>query len=1198
MRLLLPFLLAAVALPAADPDYIIREQQLPAAAFVVSPGSVRTVTITVVTPGGQPVPDLTIAFDAPPQGGIFPDSQEPGQTTLRIPTNASGQAVASFQTGDDPGVFLVTGRLEGAVTGATFSFSNLEDPPAFAAQPTPVKRAVESWVRDQGETIGLTSRVHGPVLVPAGSVVSSALSEHPAAQVDPLVVQQDSWLLWVDDVLFADYPHAARRVLIPASVAEPNLIAQAQIDNVTWWPEVRLPDRSLHPLSVPIDLGIIAEEDGAVAALSPARVGEDANACAIIVHGPNMGQGEQDVQNYRKHLIDTGLVPRNRTIRSTVRDSQGRLRFNSVSESELRDLVDFAVGLNCSKVYLGLFFHGADEQLGGGIGVRKAGTRGEVAAPPTPQRPTQVDVLSWEKLTTILRRLGNVRICGLVGACFSGLGLDWFQGIGFTGSLVTSSNSTEVSYHNENGHLFVNAFIAAKTNTAADSNGDGQVSDAEARQYVVTNDTSPFTFPSTNITIDRIRTSMPQDAVVSAAGTRRIATPFVMIPTPGSAQIINITRRDTMRVDTALTVNIEIADGGVATTLTTLTIPAQTRSFPLVVMGLAGGTTTYKITAVDGAQRYEGTGTIQVGHFKSSTLNVVVPEGGETTVTLDLFGSELMPVDRRVDASSAFDIISADATIATPDPSTVPVPNRAAQVSFKVKGVKAGMTTFDVRLRHPRIRTTINVTVTRPDNRQSFNFMGPFQRDTSFFVAQTFNSFNHPINIARNIWGAVDYDFNSGWNMEFDDSLLPGVRGSLNHETGDFLGTGNSGSRRIAGFPNVPASVSGRVVTDMVSEQAALNSSGKPGRVAQTADGDSGARIEFRYTLGDGVFPGGPIEWDIVGTLAGTCGYFFDPAPTVVSSSGGAGVATLDTQPACTWTATSDSPWLTLTATEGSGPAGISFNVAANDSAQPRTATITANGAPFTVQQDGASNPRPIVSGVVNGASFGGAVASASWITVTGRNLAPVTRLWGDADFNGAALPTSLDGVSATVNGRPAFVFFISPGQLNVLSPDDVFLGAVKIVVTTADGSSDPYLATKLETDPALFLFNPEARRYAAAVHADGVFIAKDGLFPTLTTRPASSGDSILLFGTGFGSTTPPSPTAQLVSAPAPLTQPTVVRIGGFEAEIQFAGLVGSGLYQFNLVVPDLPPGDHEIEIFIDGVPIQAGVFLTLAASP
>ena len=1201
MRLLIPsalFLLGSLALSAAEPELIIREQQLPPAAFVVAPGSVRTLTVTVVTTGGQPVPDLAVAFDAPPQGGIFPDSQEPGQTTLRLQTNASGQAVASFQTGPSPGLFLVSGRLEAAVTGATFSFSNLEDPPPFAAEPTPVKRAVEAWVRDQGETIGLTSRVHGPVLVPAGSVVSSALHEHASAQVDPLVVQQDSWLLWVDDVLFADYPHAARRVLIPASAAEQNLIAQARIDNITWWPEVRLPDRSLNALSVPVDLGIIAEDDEAAAALLPARVAQDANACAIVVHGPNMPQGEQDIQNYRKHLIDAGLVPRNRILRSTVRDSEGRLRFNSVSESELSDLVDFAVGLNCSKVYLGLFFHGADEQLGGGIGVRKAGTRGEVASPPTAERATQVDVLSWERLTTIIRRLGNVRICGLVGACFSGLGLDWFQGIGLTGSLVTSSNSSEVSYHNENGHFFVNAFIAAKTNMAADADRDGQVSDSEARRHVAANNTSPFTFPRSNITIDRIQTPMPQDAEVVAAGTRRIATPFVMIAAPGAGQVINITRRDTMRVDVPLTVTLEIADRGVATAPQAFTIPGQVRSFPVAFAGVACGTTTYKITAIDGAQRYEGTGTIQVGHFRPSTLNVVVLEGSETVVTLDLFGSELMPSDRRIDASSTFDVISADGTIAAPDPSTVPVPNRAAQVSFKVKGLKAGMTTFDVCLRNPRTRKTINVTVTRPDNRQSFNFTEPFERETSFFVAQTLNSFNHPIRIPRNIWGRVGYQMESGWDMQFDGGTLPRIRGSFDHQTGDFLGTGNSGSSRIAGFSNVPASVSGRVVTDIVFEEPEVTSSGRPVRVAQSGDGDSGARIEFRYTLGDGVFPGGPIEWDIVGTLAGTCGYSFDPVETVVSSSGGSGVATLDTQPACTWSASSDSPWLTLNAAQGSGPAGISFNVAANDSAQPRTATIAANGALFSVQQDGATNPRPVISGVVNGASFSGAVASASWITITGRNLAPVTRIWGDSDFNGAALPTSLDGVSATVNGRPAYVFFISPGQLNVLAPDDLTLGAVQVVVTTAEGSSDPYTAAKLETDPALFLFNPEARRYAAAVHADGVFIAKDGLFPTLATRPAFSGDSILLFGTGFGPATPPAPTAQLVAVPAPLASPVVVRIGGFEAEVQFAGIVGSGLYQFNLVVPNLSPGDHEVEIFLDGVPIQANVFLTIGATP
>ncbi len=106
-----------------------------------------------------------------------------------------------------------------------------------------------------------------------------------------------------------------------------------------------------------------------------------------------------------------------------------------------------------------------------------------------------------------------------------------------------------------------------------------------------------------------------------------------------------------------------------------------------------------------------------------------------------------------------------------------------------------------------------------------------------------------------------------------------------------------------------------------------------------------------------------------------------------------------------------------------------------------------------TLTQDGAEATRPAVSAVVNGASFLSGISSASWITITGFNFSSTTRTWGDADFMGSVLPTTLDGVRATINRQPAHIFFISPNQLSVLAPDGLPVGqSVQVVVTTAEG--------------------------------------------------------------------------------------------------------------------------------------------------
>ncbi len=419
------------------------------------------------------------------------------------------------------------------------------------------------------------------------------------------------------------------------------------------------------------------------------------------------------------------------------------------------------------------------------------------------------------------------------------------------------------------------------------------------------------------------------------------------------------------------------------------------------------------------------------------------------------------------------------------------------------------------------------------------------------------------------------------------------MMGKFDCRTGKLEASGNSGSAAIAGSTNVPAKSEGTLIPNHVSDNDGSQS------FARRRAADNGATIEMTYTLGDGVFPGGPISWKLRGAVAGggSCGFTLDPSISSPAAIGGSGTVFINTDAGCAWNATSDATWLTLDEpASGSGPAALGFQVAPNTGEASRTGSITIGGVPVAITQDGTASTRPVIyaAGVVNGASFAAGITSGSWISILGSNLSPTARLWGEADFNGANLPTALDGVSVAINGRPAYIFYIGPNQLNVLVPDDETTGAVRLVVTTPNGSSDPYEVYKLPLDPALFLFAPENRRYAAAVHADGSLVAKDGLLPGAAASPAEPGETILLFGTGFGPTEPPVPTAQLVAQPAPLARPIVIRIGGKIAAQQFAGLSGSGLNQFNVVIPELEPGDHPVEIFVEGVPIQPGVHLTI----
>jgi len=219
--------------------------------------------------------------------------------------------------------------------------------------------------------------------------------------------------------------------------------------------------------------------------------------------------------------------------------------------------------------------------------------------------------------------------------------------------------------------------------------------------------------------------------------------------------------------------------------------------------------------------------------------------------------------------------------------------------------------------------------------------------------------------------------------------------------------------------------------------------------------------------------------------------------------------------------------------------------------------------------------------GVVTASAFGQfpAVAPGSWIEIYGTGLASTTRQWATADFNGVNAPTSLDGTSVKIGGQAAYVAFVSPGQVNAQVPSNVPAGAQQVTVTTALGASVPYNAVVNAVQPGLDApasFNIGGRQYAVAVFPDGAYVLPPGAIPGTASRRARPGDTIILFGVGFGAVTPNIPAGQTVQQTNALAQPLVVSFGGTRAATSFAGLAPGaiGLYQINVVVPNVAAGD------------------------
>ncbi len=318
------------------------------------------------------------------------------------------------------------------------------------------------------------------------------------------------------------------------------------------------------------------------------------------------------------------------------------------------------------------------------------------------------------------------------------------------------------------------------------------------------------------------------------------------------------------------------------------------------------------------------------------------------------------------------------------------------------------------------------------------------------------------------------------------------------------------------------------------------------------------------------------------------------PAPQTVSISN-AGSGTLS------WTASPGAYWIAVNTASGSAPGTLSVSMnPANLAAGTYNSTIQivspgATGSPASIAVSlvvTGSQPAPTITAVANAASFQPTAASATWLSVFGSSLSSVTYTWQGSDFANGALPTSLEGVSATVNGIPAFIEYISPTQINLLAPDDATTGAVQVQVTVAQQTSNSLTIDTTDFAPAFFSIDNGA--YVAAQHADYTLVGSANLLPGVTTSPARPGETILLYATGLGPTNPPSPTSQLVTSAATLANSVQVTIGDAVANVVFAGLIGPGDYQLNVTVPNLPDGDASIVASIGGLSTQPGLSITI----
>jgi uncharacterized protein (TIGR03437 family) len=199
--------------------------------------------------------------------------------------------------------------------------------------------------------------------------------------------------------------------------------------------------------------------------------------------------------------------------------------------------------------------------------------------------------------------------------------------------------------------------------------------------------------------------------------------------------------------------------------------------------------------------------------------------------------------------------------------------------------------------------------------------------------------------------------------------------------------------------------------------------------------------------------------------------------------------------------------------------------------------------------------------GVVNAASsapVGNPISPGEFVTLYGTGLAKSNQTAAPP------YPLTLNGVSVLINNKPAPLYFVSPGQLNVLVPFATTGPTATIVVQNGSVNSNPVTVPVAATSPGVYTLDQSGSGGGAILHADYSLVS--------AAKPAIGGETVLIYLTGLGTVTPglTDGTAGTITTLYRVDADVWVYVGGEQATVLFKGLAPGypGLYQLNVTLP------------------------------
>jgi uncharacterized protein (TIGR03437 family) len=235
-------------------------------------------------------------------------------------------------------------------------------------------------------------------------------------------------------------------------------------------------------------------------------------------------------------------------------------------------------------------------------------------------------------------------------------------------------------------------------------------------------------------------------------------------------------------------------------------------------------------------------------------------------------------------------------------------------------------------------------------------------------------------------------------------------------------------------------------------------------------------------------------------------------------------------------------------------------------------------GSPRAVQAMADAVPYVAPAGVANGAGATpqATVAPGSVVSIFGASLASNVFL-----EQGSPLPQTLGGVTVHVGSRLLPLFFVSPAQINLLLPSDFTPGPQTLTVSSQGQPDVQGTFTVAQDAPGLFPQSINGQNFVVAVHADGSSVTP--------AAPAVPGETVTVYGTGFGATNPPRPDGfALPASPVyALVDTASVQVGGvtLPAAAAFAlpGGIGIDAVQF-VIASGLPTATNaQLTLTVNG---------------